>query len=94
VAGLLAVALLGAVVAMMFERSLGEAAELPIFFGMRAEALTADQEALRVGATDAAFAAVCYITAALSLVSAAVAWLTLERKGWFARRATGSPGPR
>jgi EmrB/QacA subfamily drug resistance transporter len=94
VAGLVAVALLGAIVAMVFERGLGEAAELPIFFGLAAQGLTPEQEALRTGATDAAFAAVCYITAALSLVSAVVGWLTLERKGRFAPRPTGSPGPR
>lgn len=94
VAGLVAVALLGAIVATVFERGLGEAAELSIFFGMRADGLTAEQEALRMGATDAAFAAVCYITAGLSLVSAVVGWLTLERKGLFAPGTTGSPGPR
>lgn len=80
VAGLVAVALLGAVVATAFERSLGAAAELPVFFGVATEGLSAEEEGLRLAATDAAFAAVAYITAGLSLVSAAVAWLTLERK--------------
>ena len=80
VAGLVAVALLGAVVAQVFEQGLGAAAELPVFFGMAAEGLSAGEEAIRLAATDQAFAVVCYITAALSLVSAAVAWLTLERK--------------
>lgn len=81
VAGLMAVALLGAVVAQVFEQSLGSAAELTIFFGVGAPGLSAGEEALRLAATDAAFATVCYITACLSLVSAAIAWLTLERKG-------------
>lgn len=80
VAGLVAVALLGAVVATAFERNLGAAAELPIFFGVVTEGLSVAEESLRLAATDAAFGAVAYITAALSVVSAAVAWLTLERK--------------
>lgn len=87
VAGLVAVALLGAVVASVFEQALGMAAELPIFFGMPAQGLSAAEEALRLGATDAAFATVAYVTAALSLVSGAIAWFTLERK------LRGSPPP-
>jgi len=80
VAGLLAVAVLGAIAATVFERSLGGAAELPIFFGLAASGLPPEQEVLRQAATDAAFASVAYVTAGLSLVSAAIAWLTLERK--------------
>ncbi|MCR6672103.1 hypothetical protein [Devosia ginsengisoli] len=80
VAGLVAVALLGAVVASVFEQNLDSAAELPIFFGVVTDGLNAEEEAMRLVATDAAFAAVAYITAALSVVSAVVAWLTLERK--------------
>ena len=80
VAGLVAVALLGAIVASVFEQALGAAAELPVFFGMAGDGLNAEEETLRLVATDAAFATVAYITAALSVVSAAVAWLTLERK--------------
>ena len=48
VAGLVAVALLGAIVASVFERRSGSAAELPIFFGMAAEGLSAEEEALRL----------------------------------------------
>jgi EmrB/QacA subfamily drug resistance transporter len=80
VAGLVAIAVLGAVVAPVFERALGAAAELPIFFGVASEGLGAGEDAWRLAATDAAFATVAYITAALSVVSAIVAWLTLERK--------------
>lgn len=82
VAGLVAVALLGAIIAPVFDAALGSAAELPIFFGMATEGLSAEDEALRLAATDAAFATVAYVTAALSVVSAVVAWLTLERKGF------------
>ena len=80
VAGLVAVALLGAIVASVFEQALGAAAELPVFFGMPGDGLNAEEETLRLAATDAAFATVAYVTAALSVVSAVVAWLTLERK--------------
>lgn len=81
VAGLVAVALLGAVVASVFERALGSAAELPIFFGLPpVDALSPAEETLRVSATNAAFAVTAYTTAALSLVSAIIAWLTLEKK--------------
>lgn len=80
VAGLMAVALLGLVVASVFERALGGMAELPIFFGLPADGLNTEEEAARLGATDAAFAAIAYVTAVLSLISAAIAWLTLERK--------------
>ena len=81
VAGLFAVATMGGVIAVVFEHSLGPAAELAIFFGvMPAEPLPPETEALRLGATNAAFAAVCYVTAGLSLFSALIAWLTLERR--------------
>lgn len=80
VAGLFAVAFLGAVVAQVFEQGLGELAELSIFFGVPAPDLSQTQEVVQHAATNSAFAVVCYITAGLSLVSAAIAWLTLERK--------------
>ncbi|WEK04676.1 MAG: MFS transporter [Candidatus Devosia phytovorans] len=80
VAGLFAVAFLGAVVAQVFEQGLGELAELSIFFGIPAAGLSQPQEVVKLAATDSAFAVVCYITAGLSLVSAAVAWFTLDRK--------------
>lgn len=80
VAGLVAVAFLGAVVAQVFEEGLGELAELSIFFGVPAAGLSASQEVVKLAATNSAFATVCYITAGLSLISALVAWFTLERK--------------
>jgi EmrB/QacA subfamily drug resistance transporter len=81
VAGLLAVALMGGVAAFVFERALGGFAELPIFFGMKPDAaLPADAEAARLGANNAAFAAIAYTNAALALFSAAIAWFTQENK--------------
>ncbi len=83
VAGLLAVALMGAVAAFVFERALGQAAELPLFFGLEPEEpLPADTEAVRIGANNAAFAAIAYCNAALALASAVIAWFTQERKIW------------
>lgn len=79
VAGLMAIAVLGLIVSSVFEQSLGSAAELPIFFGLPAAGLTTAEEAARLGATDAAFAAIAYVTAALSAVSAGIAWFTLRR---------------
>ena len=81
VAGLFAVATMGALIAIVFERTLGSFAELEIFFGVAPEtALAADSEAARIAATDAAFAAVAYVTAGLSLLAAVIAWLTQERR--------------
>ncbi|WP_421762412.1 MFS transporter [Devosia sp.] len=80
VAGLLAVAIMGGVAAVVFERSLGGAAELPLFFGLRPDqAIPADMEATRVAANDAAFAVICYINAGLAMLSAVIAYLTQRR---------------
>ena len=79
VAGLMAIAVLGLIVSSVFEQSLGSAAELPIFFGLPAEGLTPAEDLARLTATDAAFAAIAYVTAALSAVSAVIAWFTLRR---------------
>ncbi len=82
VAGLLAVAIMGGIAAVVFERALGASAELPLFFGlMPSEALPAEAEAARVAASNAAFATIAWCNAALALLSAAVAWFTQERKG-------------
>jgi EmrB/QacA subfamily drug resistance transporter len=81
VAGLIAVAAMGGVVASVFQRSLGSAAELPLFYGLApAQELPADIEAARLAATNAALAAVAYVTAGLSLLSALIAWFTLEKR--------------
>ncbi len=80
VAGLLAVASMGGLGAIVFMKALGAGAPT-MSFGMSPEAgLSAEAEAARVVATDHAFAAIAYVTAALSLLSGVIAWLTLERK--------------
>jgi hypothetical protein len=81
VAGLFAVAAMGGVVAVVFETTLGRVAELPVFFGVLPDQpLPPEAETARLAATNAAFAAVCYITAGLSLLSGVIAWFTLERR--------------
>jgi len=81
VAGLVAVAAMGMLAALVFERALGGAAELPVFFGLPASGLDAGEEILRQAATNTAFAAIAYLNGGLCLAAALVAWLTLERKG-------------
>ena len=80
VAGLLAVAIMGGIAAVVFSHATGGAAQLS-FGRSPATPLPADVEAVRVGATDAAFATIAWITAGLSLLSAVIAWFTLEHKG-------------
>lgn len=81
VAGLFAVATMGAVIAIVFDRALGSLAELDVYFGVApASPLSGAEEAARIAATDAAFAAVCYVTAALSLFSGIIAWFTQEKR--------------
>lgn len=81
VAGLLAVAVMGGVAAVVFERTLGPAAELQLFFGlMPQDALPMETEAVRVAASNAAFAVIAWCNAALALLSAVIAWFTQERR--------------
>ena len=83
VAGLFAVAVMGGVAALVFGHVLGGNAGAGVSFGRPpvVGSLAPDIEHLRVAATNAAFSAIAWSTAALSTVSAAIAWLTLEHKG-------------
>ena len=76
VAGLFAVATMGGLGALVFSSALGGNTGT-LSFGMTAPGgLPADA----VTATDHAFAAIAYVTAALSLLSGVIAWFTLEHK--------------
>ena len=79
VAGLIAVALMGSVAALVFQSALGGAGQ-GLSFGLPASGLPAETEAARQAATDSAFAAIAFSTAVLALVSAVIAWLTLEKR--------------
>jgi EmrB/QacA subfamily drug resistance transporter len=75
IAGLIAVAALGGVVAFSYASVLGDVSGVP-GFGEPAS-LPADLDAVRLAASDAAFAAVAWVTAALSALSAIIAWMTI-----------------
>jgi len=79
VAGLLAVAIMGGVAAVVFVHATGGNSSLSFGKPAAAGEFTAEVEAVRVAATNAAFAAVAWTTAALSAVSAAIAWVTLGK---------------
>jgi EmrB/QacA subfamily drug resistance transporter len=77
VAGLFAVATMGGLGALIFASSLGGDTGGMSFGAPRPGGLSPEA----VAATDQAFAAIAYVTAALSLLSGAIAWMTLEHKG-------------
>lgn len=76
-AGLVAVAAMGAVAAHGYATALGDASGAPGFGELPAQVLAPEVEAARVAASDAAFAAVAWVTALLCLLSAVTAWLTV-----------------
>ena len=61
-------------------------------FGEPAGGLSAELDAARMAASDAAFAAVAWITAALCLLSAIMAWLTVSGEGAAKARDAGTDG--
>jgi EmrB/QacA subfamily drug resistance transporter len=94
-AGLFAVAAMGGVAALRYASVLGEGGgSAPGFGEPPANALPAEVESARLAASDAAFAAVAWVTAGLCVVSAATAWFTVaggqssERAGEAAGKAS------
>jgi MFS family permease len=75
VAGLIAVAALGGVATFSYASVLGETPGVP-GFGEPSN-LPTDLDAVRLAASDAAFAAIAWVTAALSALSAIIAWTTI-----------------
>lgn len=92
IAGLIAVAAMGAVAAAVYSRTLGGDGTLPGFGELPTVALADNVEILRKAASDTAFAAVAWVTAALCVVSAITAWMTVPGQGLagLARRSGGS----
>jgi hypothetical protein len=79
VAGLFAVAMMGALAALVFARA-GNMPDGTTFGQIPPHPLPADVETLRVSATDQAFAVIAYVTAGLAAVSAVLAWTTQQHK--------------
>jgi EmrB/QacA subfamily drug resistance transporter len=81
IAGLVAVAALGSVVALRYAGVAGLSGGLPEFGQPVGPDISAEMDALRVLASDKAFAAVAWISAVCCLAAAAAAWLTAPGKG-------------
>ena len=82
IAGLVAVAALGTVVALRYGAviEVAGAGGLPEFGEPAGSGLSAEMEAARVLASDKAFAAAAWISAACCLIAAGVAWITAPEK--------------
>ncbi len=76
IAGLVAVAAMGSLAALVYAAHLGAAAGDIPGFGEPASGLPADTEALRLAASDAAFAAIAWTIAGCCFLSALLAWTT------------------
>ena len=92
IAGLIAVAAMGGVAAFRYASVVGETAGVP-GFGEPAS-LPAELHAIRLAASDAAFAAVAWATAALSVLSAIIAWTTIPGSDQKIDREIADPGGR
>jgi EmrB/QacA subfamily drug resistance transporter len=78
VAGLIAVAAMGAVASWAYSASLGPVAlSMPEFGAIAPERLGSADESARIMASDAAFAAIAYISAGLCLLAALVSLVTI-----------------
>lgn len=89
IAGLIAVAAMGSVAALTYARALGTTGGNIPGFGEPAPAnLAHELDMARIAAGDAAFAAIALITALMCLLSAIIAWMTIQGEGWpWPRRA-------
>jgi EmrB/QacA subfamily drug resistance transporter len=89
IAGLIAVAVLGSVAAWTYVTFGGGVAGMPGFGEPALAELAPDLNATRIAASDAAFAAVAWITALLCLLSAITAWTSIpgERLPWHSSRS-------
>ncbi|TDH37983.1 MFS transporter [Pseudohoeflea suaedae] len=76
IAGLVAVAAMGSLAALVYASHLGEAPDHIPGFGEPASGLPAASEAMRLAAGDAAFAAIAWTIAACCLLAALLAWTT------------------
>lgn len=92
IAGLVAVAAMGAVAALVYAVAVGGQTGLPGFGEPVRQALGLDAETLRVAASDMAFAAVAAITALLCVLSAVAAWVTAPASA-ATSGASDSPTP-
>ncbi|WP_315924989.1 MFS transporter [Mesorhizobium sp. SP-1A] len=90
IAGLMAVAALGSFAAWVYAGALPDGPPMPGFGQLAATELAPAMESMRTKASDAAFAAVAWVTVLLCLLSAVTAWVTVpgQRLPWI--RATDS----
>ncbi|MEW6630004.1 MAG: MFS transporter [Pseudomonadota bacterium] len=88
IGGLIAVAAMGSLAAFVYSHVTGSTSGVP-GFGEPVAGLAADVDALRVAASDSAFAAVASVTTLLCLLSSVIAWTTVpgQASPW-PRRAT------
>ena len=77
IGGLIAVAAMGSLAAFVYARLTGNPAGIPGFGVPPTPGLAANLDALRIAASDSAFAAVAGVTALLCLLSSIVAWFTV-----------------
>ncbi|RUU49318.1 MFS transporter, partial [Mesorhizobium sp. M2C.T.Ca.TU.002.02.1.1] len=77
VGGLIAVAAMGSLAAFIYARLTGNPAGIPGFGEPPAAGLAANLDALRITASDSAFAAVAAVTTLLCVLSSIIAWLTV-----------------
>jgi EmrB/QacA subfamily drug resistance transporter len=94
IAGLVAVAALGSVIALRYGAVVDAAGAVGLpEFGQPVGSLSAEMEAARVLASDKAFAAIAWISAIFCVIGAAVAWVTAPGKpSKEGKKAGVSPG--